>query len=304
MNRLWSGVLEDAIDVRGLFRQLAAFVLGRAPLPVTQLALALGGLAGFMVVVRIISMAWAALRLYDFRLTRIGDDLRVTYGFFTRVTATIPIRRIQTVTVRRGWLARRLGRASIRVETAGGRTRSAAGEREWVAPIVRETEVGALLREVLPGAVTPEESWRGVHPRAFRRALKPVLFVAAIVSVALVLTAGWRPLIALSPFLGWAIVSTRQHVRHLAWLASSSLVAFRSGWLSQAETIVRANRMQSVTLGESPFDRRAGMARVRVDTAGARELSHRVDIPYLDRAVARDLQQRLAGAAAHTDFQW
>ena len=93
-------------------------------------------------------------------------------------------------------------------------------------------------------------------------------------------------------------------MRNLAWLASESLVAFRSGWLSQAETIVRVNRVQSVTLRESPLDRRAGMAGVRVDTAGAGERSHRVDIPYLDGWSARDLQRRLAGAAARTDFQW
>lgn len=304
MNRFWGGFLDEAIDLRGLFRQLAAFVLGRGALPLGHLALALGGLAVFMLLVRVISMAWAALRLYDFRLTRIGDDLRVTYGFFTRVAATIPVRRVQTVTVRRSWLARRLGRASIRVETAGGRSRSAAGEREWVAPIVREREVQALLREVLPGTSVPDEGWQPVHPRAFRRAVKPLLLVAAIGSVALLLTFGWRPLIALSPLLAWAMVSTRQHVRHLAWLTSPSLVAFRSGWLSQAETIVRANRVQSVTWRESPFDRRARMAGVRVDTAGARELSHRVDIPYLDRTTARDLQRHLAGAAAHTSFQW
>lgn len=304
MNRFWGGFLDEAIDLRGLFRQLAAFVLGRGPLPLGHLALALGGLAAFMVVVRIISMVWAALRLYDFRLTRTGDDLRVTYGFFTRVAATIPVRRIQTVTVRRGWLARRLERASIRVETAGGRTRSAAGEREWVAPIVRECDVAALLREVLPGAPVPDDGWQPVHPRAFRRAVKPVLIIAGIVSIALLVRFGWRPLIVLSPLLAWAMVSTRQHVRHLAWRVSSSAIAFRSGWLSQAETIVRANRVQSVTRRQTPFDRRARMARVRVDTAGAGERSHRVDIPYLDQATAHDLQRHLAAAAAHTSFQW
>jgi putative membrane protein len=81
-------------------------------------------------------------------------------------------------------------------------------------------------------------------------------------------------------------------------------VAFRSGWLSQAETRVRVNRIQGVTLRESPFDRRAHMARVRVDTAGAGERSHRVDIPYLDARTAREVQQGLAHAAARTVFQW
>ena len=36
------------------------------------------------------------------------------------------------------------------------------------------------------------------------------------------------------------------------------------------------------------------MARVRVDTAGAGQFSHRVDIPYLDHTIARRLADRLS----------
>jgi membrane protein YdbS with pleckstrin-like domain len=46
------------------------------------------------------------------------------------------------------------------------------------------------------------------------------------------------------------------------------------------------------------------MARVRVDTAGAGERSHRVDIPYLSREAARDLHDQLATGAATTEFRW
>ena len=35
----------------------------------------------------------AAARLYGFHLTRAGDELRTEYGLFTRVSATIPVRR-------------------------------------------------------------------------------------------------------------------------------------------------------------------------------------------------------------------
>jgi putative membrane protein len=249
-------------------------------------------------------MAWAVLRLYDFRLTRVGDDLRVTYGFFTRVAATIPLRRVQTVTVRRGWLHRALGLASIRVATAGGPAGAAVSDREWVAPLVRESGTQALLAEVLAVAAPVDEGWQPVHPRAFRRAVKPVLLASVIPATTLVLTFGWPIAIVGIPFLVWLVFATRQHVRHLAWLASDAVMAFRSGWWSRAETFVRVNRVQSVTLLESPFDRRARMSGVRVDTAGAGERSHRVDVPYLDVSVAHALLRRLSTAAARTDFYW
>jgi membrane protein YdbS with pleckstrin-like domain len=78
----------------------------------------------------------------------------------------------------------------------------------------------------------------------------------------------------------------------------------RSGWLWRQVTIARLNKIQAVALRESPFDRRAAMARVRVDTAGAGDFSHRVDIPYLDRDVARRLADRLAAQAASSAFRW
>ena len=48
----------------------------------------------------------------------------------------------------------------------------------------------------------------------------------------------------------------------------------------------------------------ASPPRVRVDTAGAGELSHRVAIPYLDRDVASGLSERLAASAANAAFRW
>ena len=227
------------------------------PLPAAAWRWRSAGLAAFLVLVRLVSMAWAALRLHGFRLTRIGDDLRVTYGFFTRVAATIPASACPGRD-----RAARLARSPAGTRVDPGR------DRGWTSRCGREgprmggaDRQGARCRRAAGGSA----SWRDPAggrlaagaPRAFRRAVKPVLLLASIASTALALTFGWRLVVVASPLLAWLMVSTRQHVRHLAWLASESLVAFRSGWLSQAETIVRVNRVQSVTLRESPFDRRA-----------------------------------------------
>ena len=62
-------------------------------------------------------MAWATLRLHGFRLTREGEDLRTEYGLLTRVAATIPLRRIQTLTLREGPLHRLVGKNLARAST-------------------------------------------------------------------------------------------------------------------------------------------------------------------------------------------
>ena len=161
-----------------------------------------------------------------------------------------------------------------------------------------------LLDEVVPGFDLRAVAWQPVHPRAFRRAVKPGLVIAALVAFAWWVTLGRSALVALPLLVVWVVLVARQHVRHLGWAEHDEVVLMRSGWIWRQVTLARANKIQSVSLLQSPFDRRAAMARVRVDTAGAGAASHRVDIPFLDRTVAARLADRLAGQAASTEFNW
>ena len=121
LRRMFEGMFGSGFSFgRGILRELTLATFDDGPWPVGRLAIAMLGLLGLLLLVRLLSMAWAFLRLYDFRLIRAEEDLRIQFGLLTRVTATIPIRRIQTITIREGLLHRALRRASVRVDTAGG----------------------------------------------------------------------------------------------------------------------------------------------------------------------------------------
>jgi putative membrane protein len=243
-------------------RPVDAIIQGGS-LSASQFAVAIGALALFLIVVRIASMCWAVVRLYGFRLTEIGEDLRIEYGLITRFTATIPLRRIQAVTISQGPLYRVFDRVSVRVETAGGRTRQdgAASVREWLAPLIRRERLGPLMAEVMRGEDT-QFAWRSVHPGAFRRIVKRRVFIAVVVTAVATLGVGWPGLLAGVVAIPWSVLAASRYASHLGWTAAGGVVAFKSGWLWQNTTIARASRIQAVTLRESPFDRRAAMARV------------------------------------------
>ena len=59
----------------------------------------------------------------------------------------------------------------------------------------------------------------------------------------------------------WSIIGTRQYVAHLGWAEGDEVVMMRSGWIWQQTTLARVNKIQAVTMHQSPFDRRAAMAR-------------------------------------------
>jgi putative membrane protein len=302
--RLTSGLYAPGL-LRTAGRQLAG---GQFP-PLWQIGVLAGGLIGLLLLVRLLSMAWVLVALYDFRLTRLGPDLRTEYGLTTRISATIPLARIQTLSIRDTPLQRLVGRASVHVETAGTPAGPEQGgdrrPRERLAPIVRTADVPALVRQVMAHADPSTLDWQPVHPRAFRRAVKPLLIVIGLVAIAAFGTAGWRVWPIVAAGAGIALGATWKHVRQLAWASSDDVVAVRSGWLWRSVTVAPVARIQTVSSVESPFDRRAAMAGVRVDTAGGgADQRARIQIPYLARETATALAQRLGVQAAETAFRW
>jgi putative membrane protein len=305
-------IFGDGTFGRSVARDVFVALVGGSRLPLGELLLVVGVVAGVVAAVQLLSIGWAIIRLYDFRLTRVGEDLRSRFGLFTRVTSTIPLRRVQTMTIREGPIERLANRVSVRVETAGGGEMQGGRrkEREWLAPIVRRSELSNLILQVVPELDLESVEWHGAHPRAFRRAAKRAALTAVFISAVSIipleqwLSSGQWALGVLLIALPWTLFAADRYVRHLGWAASDEVVLFKSGWLWRHLTVARAAKVQAVSLLESPFDRRAAMSRVRVDTAGASERSHRVDIPYLPRDVAHDLYQRLATRAASTAFRW
>ena len=290
---------------RGIFRTLAQAIYTRAEHLFASALVAALAILALLVLVRLLSMLWATIRLHGFRLTREGQDLRTEYGLLTRVAATIPLRRIQTLTLHEGPLHRLVGRISARVDTAGGEAgQHAPPDRHWLAPIVERRALPALLAQVVPFLSMDQLEWQPVHPGAVRRILKESLVFSLFVCLPLVWWLGWRGFGALLVLVPWSIVNARWSAAALGWTVTDELIAFRSGWFWRQTTVAPFARVQAVTLRESPFDRRNHMAGVRVDTAGAGDLSHRVAIPYLARADAERLWRHVSHEAAGRSFRW
>ena len=300
-------IFGEDVTGRGIMRQLATAVFGGIGLSPRRVAVTLAAFVGLFILIRLLSMLWAAVRLYGFRLTRDADDLRIEFGLLTRVAATIPLGRIQTLTIRQGPLHTLFGRVAVKVETAGGHggeesEKSAASDRTWLAPIIQPADLPALLREVLPDIDLDSVAWQGVHPRAFRRAFRSWLLFAVPVTLALTFVLQWWTPVLLAAVVAWGYIDARQYVRHVGWATTGHVVVFRTGWIWRRITVARFAKIQAVTLRESPFDRRHRMAVVKVDTAGAGD--DRVHIPFLARDIADGLYGRLAAEAARTEFKW
>jgi putative membrane protein len=306
---LAEGVMESVfgrdMPGRGVARQFLLAIVGRGEVPVRALLLGVAGLAAILLFLRVLSMGWAFVTLYGYTLVRQGTDLRAEFGLLTRVTTTTPLKRVQTLTVQEGVLHRRFGRVLVRVQTAGmgAGGEGQGGRREAIAPILPRERLQAFVDAVLPGTTVEQVDWQPPHPRAFRRAFVVSSVTLVILWSWLSIWLQWRWFALVPVLLLWAFVSARKYVANLRWGTTDSAVLFRSGWLRRYLTVVRFARVQAVSLSESPFDRRHGMASVQVDTFGASGAVHSVDIPYMPRAAADGLLRFLAGQAANTRFR-
>jgi putative membrane protein len=253
---------------------------------------------------RLASALWNFVTYYGFTLTRSGDDLRCQYGLLTRVTSTIPVRRIQKVIIRESpW--HRLGRRlSVGVQTAGGKAEEGgASTRSWLAPLVRRDRLAALLEGIVPDA-NAQLDWQPVHPRGVRREFVGSLFVAVPLSVALYLYLGPSAIVPIVLLLAWFYYNARRTVLALGWGVSDETVQFRSGWMWRSRLVAPLTKVQAVSRRQTPFDRRHRMASVFADTAGRSQGDYAIRIPYLPAPVAASLAQHLSAAAARTSFRW
>jgi putative membrane protein len=277
----------------------------------------------FLVLLRLFSIAWYLVRYHGFTLQRKGEDLRAEYGLLTHVSSLIPIHRIQLVTVSATFLHRCFGRASIDLETAGASDADSelAGQlaasgvvskRQWLAPIIEGDRAGKLLREILPEVDLDEVEWRPIESRAVRRILTRVAIVVVPVTIGLALLLTFAPI----PLSGWhalwlppvaltaAWLVARGWVRRAGYALTDRAIFFRSGLLGRQTSAVRYVNMQTVSMRQSPFDRRRRMASVAVDTAGAGTIGHRIRIPFLDVDVAESIVHRLYDETCSTEFRW
>ncbi len=266
-----------------------------------QIVIASSLIVSALLAVRVLSVVLALITLHDFALTRQDGDLRARYGLLTRIALTLRTRRIQSVHQSETPLHRLLGRVSLEVDLAGdsgGDGNQRNPERiktRWLAPVCRTAAAPALIATALPvfdPAAAPD--WQPLAPGARSRIFRRTA-VLSLLLVAIPAAWYWQAAAALTLPVVIAIAWMHAHlyVKHTRWALERDVLLFRSGWMTRRLTVVPRDRVQSLNLTTSPFDRRRHMTSLTVDTAGGSARSAGVHIRYLPAEVARTLAATL-----------
>lgn len=268
----------------------------------TSTAIALGLIATLvaLVLLRLLGIGWYIMQFFGYQLEQRGDDLRISCGLFTKISATVPRKRIQFISIHRTLFMRLFGLASIRIETAGG----AGGEQQnstgsvskrWFVPVIEEDDIPNLLEALRPGLGWNENEFefRPLADRAFRRMVRIGLLLCL-----LVIGAGlaiWRPwgFIPGTILLPIMLLWVRKSAASMRYARTDKSVVYRSGVLNRKISVTFFEKIQTLRIDQTPFDRRWRMARLTVDTAAAGPAAHVISVPYLDEAFAKEEFQAL-----------
>ncbi|MFK7770108.1 MAG: PH domain-containing protein [Mariniblastus sp.] len=259
------------------------------------------GLIVLFILLRLFGIGWYVLRFFGYKLVSHGDDLRISCGLFTKVSATVPRKRVQFISVHRNLLMRFMGLTSIRIETAGGAGKNQENATEtvskrWFVPVIPEEKLPELLSVLRPELGSWDEStfeFKSLSPKAKKRLCRLAFIQAILFSVVGLLISrywGWALGIAALPLLiMWAIKKSKS----MRYARTENGVVYRSGVLNRKTSITFFEKIQTLRVDQSPFDRRWNMARLSVDTAAAGPADHRIEVPYLDENFAQEEFQLL-----------
>lgn len=243
-----------------------------------------------------VSSVLAVTNYYGFRLWRSNGELRYERGLIQRYNGSIPVDKVQSLNVTENFIARRLGYASLEVETAGYAPGEQHGSQSAV-PLAERERVFSLAREIEPfREVAFERPPKRARLRYAIRYSIGVFVLAAAVFAVSYLTSFPLPIPWYGPLALLPLTPVGAHLkwRHLGYALLDDHVVMREGFWTRTTSVVPYYRIQTLVERATIFQRRRALATLIVDTAGSSGRgatdARAVDI---DRTVATELQSEL-----------
>lgn len=251
-----------------------------------------------------VSIVLYVVRYYDFRLTRQGELLGIAHGLLTLRRGSLARDRIQALKLEESLLRRWFGLAAIRVDSAGDRKEvEDQKKKDVLLPVAPRAEARRIAGEAMPGLDSMSPDWQSMSPLAVMRGTKKGWLLVLLAMVQVGVWGGWYSLMLLPAFPGVYFLN-RLWYRNTGFSVDRDHFLGRSGWLNRATVCLPIKNIQNVSVRQSFFDRRLGLASLVIDTAGQTNTGGGPRIRHLPVAQARNVQQVLVHQAAQQEFHW
>lgn len=265
-------------------------------------------LGGLVAIALAVSSAAAVANYYGFELHRGANELRYRRGLLQEYSGTIPLDKVQSVSITENVLARRLGYASLEVETAGYAPGGSGDGSQSAVPLARRERVFDLAQSVEQfGDISFQRPPSRARTRYAARYSLVVGFLTAVSVGVVRFTALSPPVPTLSPLVLLLAVPVAAHLKwtNLGYALAQDHFVAREGFWTRTTRVVPYYRVQTLVESSTVFQRRRNLATLVVDTAGSQGFGAN-DARALDIDAERatelrhDLESRFQTALAKT----
>jgi putative membrane protein len=238
----------------------------------------------------LIDILMTVITFYGFKLSMVNGKLFTEQGLFNRRKGTIPIKKLQSMIIKSNFIRRYFDLWSLDLETAGFSLKIKRAEIAVpLASKARIIELASRLKHFL----YPDE-FRKVSKKTIKRAIIKYLMVIIIpYSTLCYLLPDLLWMLVLSPFL---YVFALINYRHRGYYFDDNWLIIRQGYFMQKITLVPIEKIQSINIVQSFFQRRLQLSSLFIDTAATGSLADAsiIDIEdYEAVSLAEEINKKL-----------
>lgn len=208
----------------------------------------------------VIALIGTMVKYAEFTMKKTGKDLIISRGLLEKRQITIPLHRIQAIRISENLVRQPLGLATVYVESAGGSIEDNESARVMVLPIVRKNRIAGLLKSHLPDYELKPHFSSAPRRALIRYMLRGLLVFLPFIIALIIFFRPWGyfSLLLLMVSFAWSYFKYKD----AGWDIHSHQLALRYRTIVRTTVFIRKNRIQSLTLSESFFQRKRSLATI------------------------------------------
>lgn len=242
-------------------------------------------LIAFILIVSVgISVIRVFLTYTDFIITRSEKGFRIRTGMINKKEKFIPFRKIQYMSWKANWVRQKIGLFMMQFHATGS-DQMQNKMQQVRAPLTRPSFIPVLLENYHPLLPVSEIEALRVHKKYISRRV----FILGIIPVAVILPIlyyyiGLKAL-PVAGLIGIVWFGCWLFQRKFRLWSGSEALQIKKGFFGKHELILKWNKIQSIHLLQSIYQRNHNLATMEVYTAGGT-----ITIPYLPVEQAQQIQ--------------
>lgn len=226
---------------------------------------------------------------YNFTLATDGTKLYTNYGLLTKRHATVPLKKLQSITITTNAIKKYFDFYKMDIQTAGLGSKS--GNAESVIPFAKESALIDLAKNIRD-FIIPEQ-FNSVSKKTIRRTFVRYMISLSILSIILYVTFDFgfwlflgSPLLLYFSYLRW---------KFMGWAIIGNNIIVKKGVWLQRKTVIPIEKIQTLHVTRTFFQRRLGLSTMSIDTAASAFMSDTSIVDIIDEesiAISEQLSRK------------